>query len=163
MYIGPHFVFSFPVDLSVQVIIKYNRTTITSSTFIGLPQFPRHFEIDFGKFVRWCFSTIPCDADYPLKRFSECGLPWYLAQSCSSLSLLVAGLSTSISWDTRCVGNIWYVCLEFDWLWVIWLPLLIPGVPHMACHLEFHVFRRQTIVACFIENTFVSIGSIGDP
>ena len=51
MYIGPNFAFSFPVDLSVQVILPYDRTTITSSTFIGLPQFPWHFETDFGKFV----------------------------------------------------------------------------------------------------------------
>ena len=34
-----------------------DRTTITSSTFLGLPQFPWHFETDFSKFVRWCNSN----------------------------------------------------------------------------------------------------------
>ena len=57
MYIGPNFAFSFPVDLSAQVILPYDRTTITSSTFIGLAQFPWHFETDFGKFVRSCNSN----------------------------------------------------------------------------------------------------------
>ena len=57
MYIRPNFAFSFPVDLSAQVILPYDRTTITSSTFIGLAQFPWHFETDFGKFVGWCNSN----------------------------------------------------------------------------------------------------------
>ena len=52
-----NFAFSFPVDLSVQVILPYDGTTITSSTFIGLPQFPWHFEIDFGKCLRWYNSN----------------------------------------------------------------------------------------------------------
>ena len=47
-----YFAFSFPVDFSVQVILPYDRTTITYSTFIGLPQFPWHLETNFGKFVR---------------------------------------------------------------------------------------------------------------
>ena len=39
------------------VILPYDRTAITSLTFIGLQQFSWHFETDFGKFVRWCDSN----------------------------------------------------------------------------------------------------------
>ena len=52
MYIGSRFVFSFPVYLPVQVILPYDCTTITSSNFIGLPQFSWHFETNFGKLVQ---------------------------------------------------------------------------------------------------------------
>ena len=51
MYIWQNFAFSFPVNLSVQVILPYDHATITSSTFIGLPQFSWHLETNFGKFV----------------------------------------------------------------------------------------------------------------
>ena len=54
---GQIFLF-FPVDLSIHVILPNYCTTITSSTFIGQPQFSWHFEINLGKFVQWCNSKI---------------------------------------------------------------------------------------------------------
>ena len=80
---------------------------------------------------------------------------------CVSIPALVAGFSTSISWHTKCIGNIWYAFPKFSK--VICLPFLTPGVPHMACYLEFPVFQRQAIVACPIESTdFVIFLALND-
>ena len=46
--------------LWVNIFLKiyfYDRTTITSSTFIGMLQCSWRFETDFSKFVRWCNSN----------------------------------------------------------------------------------------------------------
>ena len=77
------------------------------------------------------------------------------------LSVLIAGFSSSISWHTKCIGNIWYVFPKYSE--VICLPFLTPGLSHMACHLECPVFWRQTIVVCPIESTdFVNFLSLND-
>ena len=70
---------------------------------------------------------------------------------CASVPVLVAGALTSISLHTKCIGNIWHIFPKLPE--VICLPFLTPGVPRMACYLEFPVFQRQAIVAWSIENT----------
>ena len=60
---------------------------------------------------------------------------------CVSVLVLIAEFSTSISWQTKFIGNIRYVFPKFSE--VICLPFLTPGVPHMACHLEFPVSWDQ--------------------
>ena len=67
-----------------------------------------------------------------------------------SVPVLVAKFSTSISWHTKCIRNIWYVFPKFSE--VICLPFLTPGVPHMACYLEFPIFQRFLEFACPIES-----------
>ena len=111
----------FPVKLSVQIISPYNHTTITSSTFIGLLQFPLNSETNFDKIVRWCNSNyfsmvsqgslneilddvvqcwfIPCSA------FLN-ALYHDISFSCNSVPVTVIGFLTSISWHTKCVGSI---------------------------------------------------------
>ena len=68
-----------------------------------------------------------------------------------SVPVLVAKFSTSISWHTKCIRNIWYVFPKFSE--VICLPFLTPGVQHMACYLEFPIFQRFLEFACPIEST----------
>ena len=80
---------------------------------------------------------------------------------CLSVPVLVVRFLTSISWHTTCIRNIWYVFLKFSE--VICLPFPTPGVPHMACYLEFSVFWRRAIVACPIESTdFVVFLALND-
>ena len=164
MYIGPNFAFPFPVDLSVQVILPYDHTTITSWTFIDLLQFPWHFETDFGKSVQWChsnsFSAVARESlNETVHDVVQCWLlPEVLSSMrsntisdcCVSVPVLVARFSANISWHTKCIRNIWYVFPKFSE--VICLAFLTPAVPHMACYFEFSVFWRQAIVACPIES-----------
>ena len=70
-----------------------------------------------------------------LKHFYQCVLTQYLAPLCFY----------------PCVGSWWYIFPKF--FEVVCLPLLTPGVLNIACHLEFPIFRRQTIVAFLIEST----------
>ena len=80
-----------------------------------------------------------------LKHFYQCLLKQYLAPLCFY----------------PCVGSWWYIFPIF--FEVVCLPFLTPGVLNIACHLEFPVFRRQTIVAFLIESTdFVIFFALND-
>ena len=80
---------------------------------------------------------------------------------CVSVPVFVARFLTSISWDTKCIENIWYIFPKFSE--VICLPFLTPGVLHMTCYLEFLVFWRQAIVTCSIESAhFVVFLALND-
>ena len=74
---------------------------------------------------------------------------------CISVYVLVAGFSTSISWYTESIKNIWYIFHNFSE--VICLSFRVSEVPHKACYLKFLVFRRQAIASCRIESTFFSV------
>ena len=98
-------------------------------------------------------QMILCNGGYCLKCFSQGGLPQYLALLCFCpcvCSQVFNQHHLSYEMYRKYCGNIWYVFPKFSE--VICLPFLTLGVPHMACYLEFLVFRRQAIVAYPIES-----------